>query len=102
MSKPIRFLMTLAGLLSASEAGAQHIFHGKAAHRGGVTTTVPCGTTGSYPAPGYSTGSGYNGYNDFPFHGGGSYAHPYDRWTWPNMSGAYGQGLARYYDPPVK
>ena len=45
----------------------------------------------------------YQGYgtNEFAFHGV-PYGHPYDPWTWPYMSGAYGRGLVRYYDPPVK
>jgi hypothetical protein len=104
MTKPIAFLLALGGLLTATEARAQHLVHRGKSHRvvahggtiaGHPSTIVSSGYSGH--APGY----GGLGYNDFPFYGR-SYGHPYDPWTWPYMSGAYGQGLARYYDPPVK
>lgn len=42
------------------------------------------------------------GSNDFPFYGQ-VYGHPYDRWTWANLSAQpYGGILNRYYYPPVR
>ena len=43
MTKPIAFALTLAGLLSASEAKAQHIFHRGAVPIGGVAATTVSG-----------------------------------------------------------
>jgi hypothetical protein len=107
MIKPVGFVVAIAGLLGASEAKAQHIFHRGGAHRG-VATTVHGGTIAGRSSAIYSsgahaaaTGHGGTGYNDFPFYGA-PYGRPYAPWTWPYMSGSYGQGLARYYDPPVK
>jgi hypothetical protein len=53
----------------------------------------------AYPFPAreyvpYGSGDGY------PFYGD-PYGHPYDRWTWTNLSGA-GSQPARYYYPPVR
>jgi hypothetical protein len=99
MTKPLGFLLTVAGLLSASEARAQHLFHRGASHRGAASPTYSY--THSATIPGPTQGSAGSGYNDFPY-SGHPYGHPYDRWTWPYMSGSYSRGLARYYDPPVK
>jgi len=98
MRKSIAFVLTLVGLLGASEAKAQHIHHRGATYGGYATTTVWGGTIGAYPATAYSA---YSDYNTFTFYGH-PYGRPYAPWTWPYMSGSYGQGLARYYDPPVK
>ena len=38
--------------------------------------------------------------DEFAFYGR-PYGHPYDRWTWPYMSGGYSRSLARYYYPPL-
>jgi hypothetical protein len=108
MTKPIAFLVALVAMLTATEARAQHFFHHGKSHRVAVAGTAPGGTVAGYPSTvarsGYSVvapGYGGLGYNDFPF-SGKFYGRPYDPWTWPYMSGAYGRGLARYYDPPVK
>ena len=114
MTRPIAALLTLAGILSASEANAQHIFRGGHV-RSSVTSSRPSQVGPASPAAGSRTYSysyymrsdlparTYVGYgdNDFPFHGT-PYGHPYDQWTFSTLSGTYGQGLARYYDPPVK
>ena len=98
MMKSIAFALTLVGLLSASEAKAQHKFHRGAGHGGYATTTAWGGTVSPYPSAAYSS---YSDYNTFTYYGH-PHGRPYAPWTWPYMSGSYGQGLARYYDPPVK
>jgi hypothetical protein len=50
-----------------------------------------------WPARGYVP---YGPGDQFPFYGR-AYGHPYDRWTWPYISGGYYRHLARYYYPPV-
>jgi hypothetical protein len=50
-----------------------------------------------WPARGYVP---YGPGDGFPFYGE-PYGHPYDRWTWPYLSGGYYRYLARYYYPPV-
>jgi len=116
MMKPIAAFLTLAGLLVATEAQAQHIIrqgsaspvafdsapasaYASAPAPAPAAATYPYSYYAAYPGP----ARGYVSYgaNDFPFYGV-PYGHPYDPWTWPYMSGAYGRGLARYYDPPVK
>jgi len=57
----------------------------------------------SYYAAPYSLPARYYvgyGSNDFPFYGR-PYGHPYDRWSWPYLSGGYQGALARYYYPPL-
>ena len=126
--KPIAAFLTLVGVLTATEANAQHLFR-KGHARSAVTYASPAPShTGTTYSSGYSSLSAqpnvtptaplyhysyyasppfqartYQGYgsDDFPFYGV-PYGHPYDPWTWPYMSGAYSRGLARYYDPPVK
>ena len=117
MTKPIAALLTLVGILSASDANAQHLFHrGKA--RGAVVSASPLnrGHLGANSAisSAWPNSSGiaaqsafaaqpYGGRSndDFPFYGV-PYGHAYHAWTFTALSGAYGQNLARYYDPPVK
>jgi hypothetical protein len=73
-----------------------------ASYPGGYSTPTPhfpYSYYAAYPNPARAYVS--YGNDDFPFYGR-SYGHPYDRWTWPYMSGSYTSGLARYYDPPVK
>jgi hypothetical protein len=98
MSKSIAFALTLAGLLSASEAKAQHKLLRGTSPGGYATTTARGGTVSAYPSTSYAS---YAEYNTFTFYGH-YYGRPYAPWTWPYMSGSYGRGLARYYDPPVK
>ena len=118
MTRPIAALLTLAGILSASEANAQHVPRRGHGHKAasyvspapsisgassfstmGTFRPNSCGDNTQSPLPaGTSVG---NGADEFPFHGQ-PYGRPYDRWTWSTLSGSYGQGLARYYDPPVK
>ena len=102
MIKSVAILLTLAGLVVATEADAQYVTQRRAS--GSAITSQP---TRVYSYSYYTlsplpprTYVGY-GAHDFPFHGV-PYGHPYDPWTWPMMSGSYGKGLARYYDPPVK
>ena len=119
--KPIAAILTLAGVLAATEADAQLFHKGRA--RSVVTSPGPPAAAGYTYSSGYSGVSAqptapvyhysyyvspplrardYQGFgtNDFPFYGA-PYGHPYDPWTWPYMSDAYSRGLARYYDPPV-
>lgn len=42
----------------------------------------------------------YGPSDEFAFYGQ-PYGHPYDRWTWPYLSGGYYGYLSRYYYPPV-
>lgn len=42
----------------------------------------------------------YQGPDVFPFYGR-PYGHPFDRWTWPYISGGADANLARYYYPPL-
>ncbi|WP_435007695.1 hypothetical protein P12x_004960 [Tundrisphaera lichenicola] len=104
MMKSMFALIVLAGLMNAAPRAEAQLFR----QRGTSSTPVASVASSpvvhrysyyasSYPARGYV---GY-GTEDFPFYGR-PYGHPYDPWTWPYMTGAYGQGLARYYDPPVK
>ncbi len=117
MIRPFALLLTLAGIVTATDADAQQII------RRGYAPPAPYGSTtysSYYSVPAtpaqptrmysysYYTRSSlpartYVGYGtqDFPFYGV-PYGHPYDPWTWPMMSGAYASGMARYYDPPVK
>jgi len=117
MTKPIALCLTLAGLLSATEAQAQYIVGARYAApiagsyypAAGVVATTPA-PAAAHPYP-YSyyvayphAARGYVGYgsqDNFPYYGR-PYGHPYDPWTWPYMSGGYYGTLARYYDPPVK
>lgn len=117
MTKPIAALLSLAGLLAASEAQGQHILSGRhaarVAARSSTPTYAPVSQAASvapahvYPYSYYAAipnpARGYVSYGteDFPFHGV-PYGHPYDPWTWPYLSGSYNRSLARYYDPPVK
>ena len=117
MTKTIAALLTLGGILSVSEANAQHIFRrgharGTVAQSGRPQATAggaasSAATPRVYPYSYYASrglpARTYVGYgdNDFPFYGS-PYGHPYDAWTFSTLSGSYGQGLARYYDPPVK
>ena len=106
--------IVLVGVLSASEANAGGFFRrGHAAPAAVYSSPAPGVAAPSYPTPhaysySYYTRSPlpvrtYVGYgdNDFPFHGS-PYGHPYDPWTWQNLSGSYSSALSRYYDPPVK
>ncbi len=117
MIRPAAIVLTLATIVTTTEADAQTII------RQGYAPTAPYGSTtysSYYSGPGTMTqptrlysysyytlsplpARTYVGYGtqDFPFHGA-PYGHPYDPWTWPMMSGYYTSGLARYYDPPVK
>jgi len=117
MIRPIAALLTLAGIVSASEADAQYVIRQPytspspmagvtySSYYAGSVATVPTARVYSYsyytlsPLPART----YVGYraDEFPFYGA-PYGHPYDPWTWPMMSGSYNRGLARYYDPPVK
>jgi hypothetical protein len=117
MIRPFAVLLTLAGIATATEADAQSYVrrgYSAPASMGGATyssyysgpvATAPPARTYSYsyytlsPLPSRT----YVGYkaDGFAFHGA-PYGHPYDPWTWPMMSGSYGNGMARYYDPPVK
>ncbi len=125
MIRSIAVLLSLAGLGLASEAEAQYVVgrgyavspsYARPAY-GPSATSYSSGYAGSpgvvgQPSRAYQysyytrsplparTYVGY-GASDFPFHGV-AYGHPYDPWTWPMMSGYYANGLARYYDPPVK
>jgi len=117
MIKACAVLLTLAGVVTASEAQAQSYYR-----RSPVVPTTPGSVTysSSYSTPApiaqparIYTYSYYTlsplpprtyvsfGTEDFAFHGV-PYGHPYDPWTWSMMSGSYGKGLARYFDPPVK
>lgn len=128
MIRPSALLLTLAGIVTATEARAQYVVS-----RGSTQPTTTYYSTpsrapsyASTPYSSYYSGPAstyrptrvysysyytlsplpartYVGYgsNDFPYQGA-PYGHPYDPWTWPMMSGAYTSGLARYYDPPVK
>ena len=124
MTRPLAILPALAILagFSATDAQAQFFARRTIAPRNvsmsaspavsSGTTSYSSGYAGVAPARSYSysyytlsplpprTYVGY-GSTDFPYHGQ-PYGHPYDPWTWPMMSGSYGNGLARYYDPPVK
>ena len=117
MIRPFAVLLTLAGIVVATEAEAQYYpgtTYVTSPSMGGVTYSSyyagPASTAQPYRAYTYSyytlsplpprTYVGY-GATDFPFYGR-AYGHPYDPWTWPMMSGSYGNGLALYYDPPVK
>ncbi len=51
-----------------------------------------------FPARGYVP---YGSVDEYPFYGQ-PYGHPYDRWTWPYLSGGYNAYLSRYYYPPVR
>jgi hypothetical protein len=117
MKKPIAALLTLVGILSAGDANAQHFFH-RGHSRGTVVSAGPSyrgqarassavsspwlnpagvATQPSSTAPLFRAGGG----GDFPFFGV-PYGHAYHSWSFTALSGAYGQNLARYYDPPVK
>jgi hypothetical protein len=99
------------GLLTATDAQAQHLFR-KGAGRQGISSATVSGSSSTPAARSYSysyysrsslparTYVGY-GDNDFPFHGQ-PYGHPYDAFTWSAMSGSYANDMARYYAPPVK
>ena len=113
MIKPIAVLLTLTGILSATEAKAQHFFRrGNAQRYAASASPAPAATAASAPASRVYTYSYYSrstlpartyvgyGDNDFPFHGV-PYGHTYDPWTWQYMAEPTA-GLARYYDPPVK
>jgi hypothetical protein len=119
MNRPFALLLTLAGIVAASEADAQHVVYSGSATPGRVyysptySSSFSAPATASQPTRTYTysyysrsglparTYIGFGGGGDFPFYGQ-PYGHPYDAWTWPMMSGSYGNGLARYYDPPVK
>ena len=123
MSRLLAILLAFAGINHATRADAQHVLRrgqaipvvsGGVAYPGGVSTSAAVSAPSSVAQPGrvytysYYTRSPlpprtYVGYgtDDFAYHGR-PYGHPYDPWTWPMMTGAYGNGLARYYDPPVK
>jgi hypothetical protein len=113
MIRPFAILLTLAGIATATEANAQSVvYRGYAPPATYGSTTYSSSYSGGQPTRTYSysyytrspyparTYVGY-GSSDFPYHGA-PYGHAYDPWTWPMMSGSYGKGLARYYDPPVK
>jgi hypothetical protein len=116
MIRPIALLLTLAGILSATEVQAQHIF------RRGHARQAVADTTPVHAAPAYAVAPSHTavpptrdytqsalpartyvgqGTEDFPFHGT-PYGHPYDRYTFQAMAGSNYSALARYYDPPVK
>ena len=124
MNRLFPILLTLAGVLAlAGEADAQYPFrrlpgrtsmtYAAPAPAGTTTYSIFYGpTSATQPARIYAysyyslspqparTYVGY-GADQFPYQGR-PYGHPYDPWTWPMLSGSYGNGLARYYDPPVK
>ena len=116
MIRPFALLLALAGILSATEAQAQHLFRRGQARQAATyaapayapapsSTTVPSTRIYSYsyytrsPLPA-RTYVGY-GPEDFPFQGT-PYGHPYDAYSWSAMAGSNNSALARYYDPPVK
>jgi hypothetical protein len=113
MIRPITALLTLAGILSATEANAQFFRRGQARQAVSYVTPAPSPVTAGAPSTRvysysyYSRSSlparTYVGYGtvDFPFHGT-PYGHPYDPYTWQAMAGSNAGALARYYDPPVK
>ncbi len=101
--KPIFALIVLAGLMNAAPEAEAQFFRQRGAS---VPVTAPTASPtiyrySYYASPGPARGYVAYGADDFPFYGRPN-GHPYDAWTWPYMTGAYGQGLARYYDPPVK
>jgi hypothetical protein len=120
MTRPIAALLTLAGILSATEAKAQHFFRRGIAQ---PSATAPATTSSTAAATAPATGAAasarvysysyysrsalpartYVGYGttDFPFHGV-PYGHAYDPYTWAANDRTSGSILARYYDPPVK
>ncbi len=129
MTKWIAVPLFCVGLLAGDEAEAQ-IFHKHRGYRTAAAYATPASTStvagaavgsptaagvaattpATTPYPSYSyyaaypnQARGYVGYNndDFAFHGQ-AYGHPYDKWTWPYMTGSNATVLARYYDPPVK
>jgi hypothetical protein len=117
MIRPIAALLTLAGILTATEVKAQHLFRrgnaGQAVtYAAPAPTPTPAIARAGAPSRVYSysyftrsslparTYVGY-GTQDFPFHGT-PYGHPYDPYTWNAMAGSNASALARYYDPPVK
>jgi hypothetical protein len=114
MTKPVAALLTLVGILSASEANAQHLSR-RGHSRGTVVSATPLyrgqvGASSAISSPwlnssGVATRSSFaaqnSGGDDFPFYGV-PYGHAYHAWSFTALSGAYGQNLARYYDPPVK
>jgi hypothetical protein len=126
MNRLFPILLTLAGVVAqAGEADAQYPFR-RLSGRTSVTYAAPASTgtttyssfygptSAAQPQPArtytYSYYSlsplparTYVGYGDdqFPYQGR-PYGHSYDPWTWSTLSGSYGNGLARYYDPPVK
>jgi hypothetical protein len=115
MIRPFAILLTLAGIFNASQADAQYVVHsGYASSAPSYRSTtyssyysVPAAPTRMYSYSYYTrpplparTYVGY-GRDEFAFHGQ-PYGHPYDPWTWPMMTDSYANGLARYYDPPVK
>jgi hypothetical protein len=53
-----------------------------------------------YGVPSWQPARIYEGPAVFPFYGR-PYGHPYDRWTWPYISGGSDANLARYYYPPL-
>ena len=126
MIRSIVIGLALAAFVAAGEAQAQGLFRKgmapAASYRSGSIPGTYGGTSYSsyYAGPGATAGPSrgytysyytlsplpprtYVGYgaDQFPF-AGAPYGHPYDPWTWPMMSGAYGAGLSHYYDPPVK
>jgi hypothetical protein len=113
MTKPIAALLTLAGILSATEAKAQHFLRRGHAPKAATSATPAPATSTAAPASRVYSYSYYSrsalpartyvgyGSSDFPFHGA-PYGHPYDPYTWDAMANSSGGVLARYYDPPVK
>jgi len=85
---------------------------------GPVTLTPGYGYSSAYVPPAYVPGPAYVapysyyvlpatvpsrtyiGPSIYPFYGR-PYGHPYDRWTWPYISGGPDANLARYYYPPL-
>jgi hypothetical protein len=113
MIRPIAALLTLAGILSATEVNAQHLFRrGNAGQAVTYASPAPASAPATAPSRVYTysyftrsslparTYVGY-GTQDFPFYGT-PYGHPYDAYTWNAMAGSNASALARYYDPPVK
>lgn len=103
------FAATLTMALAGSSAEAQ-VFVGAG---GPVSLTPGYGSYNSayvppayvapysyYVLPASAPSRIYVGPDVYPFYGR-PYGHPYDRWTWPYISGGPDANLARYYYPPL-
>ncbi|MCA1685344.1 MAG: hypothetical protein LC745_05055 [Planctomycetia bacterium] len=65
-----------------------------------ATTPATVAPYSYYVLPSTVPSRTYIGPSEFPFYGR-PYGHPYDRWTWPYISGGPNADLARYYYPPL-